>query len=67
MSLCFRGPTDVRGCRIPCFDKRSWQRLALVLRGKLFRRVELYLGTHALLAEEEAVVTVGHRERRLPR
>lgn len=58
---------DHRGCRIVCFDKRSRERVARELRGELFRRVERYLGTYAVLAEDGAVVTVGHRERRLPR
>ena len=58
---------DHRGCRILCFDKRSRRRVARELKAELFRRVERYLGTYAVLAEDGAVVTVGHRVTRLPR
>lgn len=58
---------DHRGCRILYFDKRSRQRVARELRGELFRRVERYLGTYEVMAEDGAIVTVGHRVTRLPR
>jgi hypothetical protein len=58
---------DHRGCRVLCFDKRSRQRVARELGRELFRRVERYLDAYAVLAEDDAVVTVGHRVARLPR
>ena len=58
---------DHRGCRILCFDKRSRQRVARELGRDFFRRVERYLNAYAVLAEDDAVVTVGHRVTRLPR
>lgn len=37
------------------------------LRGEPFRRVQRYLGIYAVLVEDRAIVTVGHRVTRLPR
>ena len=58
---------DHRGCRVLYLDKRSRKRVARELRGELFRRVERYLGTYAVLAGDGAVITVGHRVTRLSR
>ena len=58
---------DHRGCRVLCFDKRSRRRVARELGQERFRRVERYLDAYAVLAEDDAVVTVGHRVTRLPR
>jgi hypothetical protein len=57
---------DHRGCRIVLFDKRSRKRAAHAL-GDTFRRIERHLDAYAVLAADDAVVTVGHRNGRLPR
>jgi hypothetical protein len=51
---------DHRGCRIVLFDKRSRLRAARAL-GDAFRRIERHLGAYAVLGDDDAVVTVGHR------
>ena len=51
---------DHRGCRIVRFDKRSRKRAAREL-GQAYRGVERYLDAYAVLASDDAVVTVGHR------
>jgi len=58
---------DHRGCRIVRFDKRSRSRVLRDLGAELFRRVERHLGTYAVIASDDAIVTVGHRVRRMPR
>ena len=57
---------DHRGCRIVRFDKRSRKRAARELGERSFRAVERYLDTYAVVASDDAVVTVGYRQRRLP-
>jgi len=57
---------DHRGCRIVLFDKRSRLRAARAL-GDAFRRIERHLGAYAVLGDDDAVVTVGHRLGRRPR
>jgi hypothetical protein len=51
---------DRHGCRIVRFDKRSRKRAAREL-GRMFRSLERYLDAYAVLASDDAVVTVGHR------
>jgi len=58
---------DHRGCRIVRFDKRSRRRVMRELGNELFRRFERYFDAYAVVAEDDAVVTVGHRVGRLPR
>jgi hypothetical protein len=58
---------DHHGCRIVRFDKRSRRRVLRDLGRDFFRRVERYLDAYAVVAEDDAVVTVGHRVGRLPR
>ncbi|HUP96669.1 MAG TPA: hypothetical protein VM073_01945 [Usitatibacter sp.] len=55
---------DHRGCRIFRFDKRSRMRVARALGESAFRRVERFLDAYAVVAADDAVVTVGHRHRR---
>jgi hypothetical protein len=57
---------DHHGCRIVRFDKRSRRRAAIAL-GEMFRRIERHLDAYAVLAADDAVVTVGHRTGRWPR
>jgi hypothetical protein len=58
---------DHRGCRIVRFDKRSRLRVLRELGPERFRRVERHLGAYAIIAADDAVVTVGHRVGRLLR
>lgn len=57
---------DHRGCRIVLFDKRSRIRAARAL-GDAYRCVERHLDANAVLAADDAVVTVGHRCARMLR
>src|SRR6185437_11357268 len=52
---------DHRGCRIVRFDKRSRRRVLREIGRDAFRRVERWLDAYAVVAEDDAVVTVGHR------
>ena len=52
---------DHRGCRIVRFDKRSRRRVLQEIGPDAFRRVERWLDAYAVVAEDDAVVTVGHR------
>jgi hypothetical protein len=58
---------DRRGCRIVRFDKRSRRRVLRALGPDAFRRVERYLDAYAVVAGDDAVVTVGHRLGRVTR
>jgi hypothetical protein len=55
---------DHRGAVIVLFDKRSKQRLRRRI-GDGFRKVERWLNAYAVLSEDGAVITVGHRDGRL--
>ena len=52
------------GCRIVRFDKRSRKRAARELGARLFRSVERWLDTYAVVGPDDAIVTVGHRNHR---
>jgi hypothetical protein len=52
---------DHRGCRIVQFDKRSRRRVARELGAGTLRKIERWLGAYAVVAEDDAVVTVGFR------
>ena len=58
---------DHRGGRIVRFDKRSRRRIQREFGSERFRQVEPYLDAYAVLAEDDVIVTVGHRLARLPR
>ena len=58
---------DHRGCRIVRFDKRSRRHLLHDLGPDAFRRVERCLDAYAVVAGDDAVVTVGHRVGRMAR
>ena len=58
---------DHRGSLIVRFDKRSRRRVQRELGPERFRHVEAHLDTYAVVAADDAVVTVGHRTGRLPR
>lgn len=52
---------DHRGCRVLLFDKRARRRAERALGAEGFRRIERHLGTYAVVAPDNAIVTVGHR------
>lgn len=58
---------DHRGCRIVRFDKRSRHYVLRALGRERFRQLERHLDAYAVIAADDAVVTVGHRVARLPR
>ena len=55
---------DHRGAVIVLFDKRSRRDLRRRI-GDGFRRVERWLDTYAVVSDDGAVMTVGHRHGRL--
>jgi hypothetical protein len=55
---------DHRGAVIVLFDKRSRGHLRRRI-GDRFRKVERWLNAYAVLSDDGAVITVGHRDRRL--
>jgi hypothetical protein len=57
---------DHRGCRIVRFDKRSRRRVLGELGRERFLQVERLLDAYAVVAADDAVVTVGHRLRSSP-
>jgi Domain of unknown function (DUF4258) len=54
---------DHRGCTIVRFDKRSRRHVLRALGPEALRRMERYFNAYAVVAEDDAVVTVGHRLR----
>jgi len=54
---------DHRGCTIVRFDKRARRQVLRTLGREAFRRFERYFNAYAIVAEDDAVVTVGHRFR----
>ena len=58
---------DHRGCRIVRFDKQSRRRLLREIGAQRFRQVEHHLDASAIVAADDAVVTVGHCMGRMPR
>ncbi len=58
---------DHRGCRIVRFDKRSRHHVLRAIGPDRYREVERYLDAYAVVAADDAVVTVGHRVARMER
>lgn len=58
---------DNRGCRIVRFDKRSRRRVLRELGSERYRRLERYFNAYAIVAADDAVVTVGHWSGSSPR
>jgi hypothetical protein len=56
---------DHRGCRIVRFDKRSRRRVLRAVGPEGLRRVERHPMAYAVVAADDAVVTVGHRAGRI--
>jgi len=58
---------DHRGGAILYFDKRARQRLREQYSVEKIRNIERQLDTYAVIAESGAIVTVGHRTKRINR
>jgi hypothetical protein len=58
---------DHRGCVIVLFDKQARRRLATEMARKRLKIPGRWLDAYAVIAEDAAVVTVGHRQRRFAR
>ena len=56
---------DHRGCRVVRFDMLSRRRAEMELGRERYRRIERWLGAYAVVGPDDAVLTVGHRRRRL--
>ena len=54
---------DHRGCRIVRFDKRSRLHALRALGRESYRQLERCFNAYAVVAGDDAVVTVGHRYR----
>jgi len=52
---------DHRGCRIVRFDKRSRRRVMRALGPERYRQLERSFNAYAVVAADDAVVTVGQR------
>jgi hypothetical protein len=58
---------DHCGAKILFFDKKAKSRLLTRSGREAYRAVEKQLDVYAVIANDGSVVTVGHREKRIPR
>ncbi len=58
---------DHRGATILYFDKRSRQRLSHQYGAEQLKKIERQLDAYAVIADNGAVVSVGHRTKRINR
>jgi hypothetical protein len=58
---------DHRGAKILFFDKNAKSRLLARSGRDAYRALEKQLDVYAVVANDGSVVTVGHREKRIPR
>ena len=58
---------DHRGAAVVYFDKKAKSRLQKTGGRQAYRAMEKQLNTYAVVARDGAVVTVGRRDRRIPR
>ena len=58
---------DHRGAMIVYFDKKAKSRIRRLSPRQEFRAMEKQLNVYAVVARDGAVVTVGRRDRRIPR
>ena len=65
--LCGAKAHDHRGATILYFDKQARQRLCHQYGAEQFKKIEGQLDTYAVIADNGAVVTVGHRTKRINR
>ncbi len=63
----FGSRTRHKGAEVRFFDKRSRRALERHLGSAVYRRVEDYLDTYAVIGEGRQVITVAHRQQRLKR
>jgi hypothetical protein len=57
---------DHRGAEVIYFNKQARERIRRAETGIPMKEIEPFLGIYAVLKSDGAVVTVGHRTRRLP-
>lgn len=65
--LCGTEIHDHHGATIVYFDKQARQRLEKQCGSDQYRRMERQLGAYAVVGDDGAVMTVGHRVRRIRR
>ena len=58
---------DHRGATIVYFDKKAKSRLQKIGGRHAYRAMEKQLNTYAVVAQDGVVVTVGRRDKRIPR
>ena len=58
---------DHRGATIVYFNKKAKSRVRRLVGRQAYRALEKQLNTYAVVAGDGAVVTVGRRDRRIPR
>ena len=58
---------DHRGATIVYFDKKAKSRLRKIAPRQAYRAMEKQLNAYAVVAHDGVVVTVGRREKRIPR
>ena len=58
---------DHRGATIVYFDKKAKRRLLRDSGREVYRVMEKQLNAYAVVGNDGAVVTVGHRDKRIPR
>jgi hypothetical protein len=58
---------DHRGAKIVFFDKKAKSRLLTGSGRDTYRSLEKHLDVYAVVANDGSVITVGHREKRIPR
>lgn len=56
---------DSRGGEVLYFDKRSKQRCLAVMGKDMYRRLDGHFGVYAVRSLDGALVTVGHRRKRM--
>lgn len=58
---------DHRGATIVYFDRKAKSRVQRIAGRQAYRAMEKQLNVYAVVAHDGAVVTVGRRDRRIPR
>jgi len=58
---------DHRGAQVLFFDHHARKQLKREIGPDSFKRIEAHLGAYAVIGSDGAIVTVGHRTRRINR
>lgn len=56
---------DHRGSRIVYFDRQARQKLRRAFGKESYKRIESHLDAYAIVADNDEIITVGHRTRRI--